>query len=499
MVTHKDRLVVLSFMTSPYQNISDADSNKVHPNNDILYEKTHLIENFRPDFDDDDLFDTHERLLEMESSTTMETFRSSLNNANTTPDKQTTIHATENNNKKSERPTKTGGGNRHSNNGKGGNGKKHAGKHESTHKSHKETSDEVVKLGENGEQRRKNSRKGGGSGMGSLNGNGSSGAVAVGVEDVNEKLEIKPNRIDFEKINDFEVSTVFEVNKNAKKIAPNNSQSKSVSLPEIDEYDYRSHKPDVANGRKVTSKDSDIVIVKPEKPTERIIPSTPHSTDSKIIEIKPSHTKNTQGVKKIKRFTENEQNDFFDSNESGELSVSKDDSNTVVIEPAALIGSVPVNVTISPIELSGIAGRLQRFLGVTKELDMNTWTRLPSLEFLNLVISLMVWSVRYPAVFWGTSKAFSMVFSLEMVINTIDILLGFAGGSVLYKLQIVGSPLPLQVRENLQMRQKLFDELETFVSLETYVAEVDKASGQFRVLFENSFFGFSVQLLQLNT
>lgn len=454
MVTHKDRLVVLSFMTSPYQNISDPDANRVHSNNDILYEKTHLIEKFRPDFDDDDLFDTHERLVEMELATTMETFHSSLNNANTTPDKQTTIHANENNNKKSERPTKTGGGNRHSNNGKGGNGKKHAGKHESTHKSHKETLDEEVKLGENGEQRRKNSRKGGGSGMSGMNGNGSSGTVAVGVEDVNEKLEIKPNRIDFEKINDFEVSTVFEVNKNEKKIASNNGQSKSVGLPEIDEYDYRSQKPDVTNGKKGTSKDSDIVIVKPERPTERVVPSTPHSTDSKIIEIKPSHTKNSQGVKKIKRFTEHEQADPFDLNESGELSVSKGDSNTVVIEPAALIGSVPVNVTISPVELDGIAGRLQRFLGVTKELDMNTWARLPSLEFLNLIISLMVWSVRYPAVFWGTSKAFSMVFSLQMIINTIDILLGFAGGSVLYKLQIVGSPLPLQVNDKFAMLRK---------------------------------------------
>lgn len=436
-------------MTSPYQNISDSDSdsNKVHPYNANLYEKTHLIEKFRPDFDDD-LFDTHEKLLEMESSTTMETFHntfhSSLNNANTTPDKQTTIHVTENNNKKSERPTKTGGGNRHSNNGKGGNGKKHAGKHESTHKSHKETLDEVVKSGENGgEQRRKNSRKGGASGMSGMNGNGSSGAVAV--EDVNEKLEIKPNRIDFEKINDFEVSTVFEVNKNAKKIAPN---GKSVSLPEIDEGDNRSQKPDSINGKKVTTKDSDIVIVKPERPTERIIPSTPHSTDSKIIEIKPSHTKNTQGIKKIKRFAENEQKDLFDLNENGDISMSRDDGNSVVIEPAALIGSVPINVTIAPIQLNGIAGCLQRFLGVHKELDMNTWSRLPSLEFINLIISLMVWSVRYPAVFWGTSKSFAIIFSLQMIINAIDILLGFAGGSVLYKLQIVGSPLPLQVRGN---------------------------------------------------
>lgn len=448
MVTHKDRLVILSFMTSPYQNISDSDSNTVHSNNDILYEKTHLIEKFRPDFDDDDLFDTHQRLVEMELPTTIETFHSSMNNANTTPDKQTTFHATENNNKKSERPTKTGGGNRHSNNGKGGNGKKHAGKHESTHKSHKETMDEVAKLGENGgeQQRRKNSRKGGGgNGMSSVNGNGS-GAVAVGVEDVNEKLEIKPNRMEFDKINDFKVSTVFEVNKNAKEITPNNGQSKSISLPEIDDYDYTTHKPDVSNGKKATSKDSDIVIVKPEKPSDRIIPSTPsHSTDSKIIEIKQSHTKNTQGVKKTKRFTENERNDFFDSNENGNASVSKDDDNTVVIEPAALIGSVPVNITISPIELNGIAGRIQRFLGVTKQLDMNTWARLPSLEFFNLIISLMVWSVRYPAVFWGTSKAFAMVFSIQMIINSIDILLGFTGGSVLYKLQIVGSPLPLQV------------------------------------------------------
>lgn len=70
---------------------------------------------------------------------------------------------------------------------------------------------------------------------------------------------------------------------------------------------------------------------------------------------------------------------------------------------------------------------------------------MPSLEFLNFVFALLVWSARYPSVFWGTSKSFATIFSLQMLTNSIDILLGYAGLSVIYKLQIVGMQLPLQV------------------------------------------------------
>lgn len=77
---------------------------------------------------------------------------------------------------------------------------------------------------------------------------------------------------------------------------------------------------------------------------------------------------------------------------------------------------------------------------------MNGWTAmLPSFEFMNFVVALIVWSSRYPSVYWNTSKAFSLIFSIQMIANTIDLLLVYAGVSVVYKLQVVGQKLPLQV------------------------------------------------------
>lgn len=57
----------------------------------------------------------------------------------------------------------------------------------------------------------------------------------------------------------------------------------------------------------------------------------------------------------------------------------------------------------------------------------------------------MVWSARYPSVFWSTSKPFAAIFSIQMIANAIDIVLGYAGVSVIYKLRVVGRQLPLQV------------------------------------------------------
>lgn len=70
---------------------------------------------------------------------------------------------------------------------------------------------------------------------------------------------------------------------------------------------------------------------------------------------------------------------------------------------------------------------------------------LPSYEFMNFVVALIVWSSRYPSVYWNTSKAFSLIFSIQMIVNAIDSLLVYAGVSVIYKLQVVGQKLPLQV------------------------------------------------------
>ncbi|XP_011690592.1 PREDICTED: protein tincar [Wasmannia auropunctata] len=62
-----------------------------------------------------------------------------------------------------------------------------------------------------------------------------------------------------------------------------------------------------------------------------------------------------------------------------------------------------------------------------------------TLEYLNYAAALGVYSVRYPAVFWSCNKALGTIFSLQLVINSAQSLLAYAGMSVLYKVQVVGA------------------------------------------------------------
>lgn len=61
------------------------------------------------------------------------------------------------------------------------------------------------------------------------------------------------------------------------------------------------------------------------------------------------------------------------------------------------------------------------------------WGSSVSVEYLNYALALLVYSVRYPAVFWNTNKCFGIVFSIQLLVNSVQSLLSFAGMSVLYK------------------------------------------------------------------
>lgn len=56
-----------------------------------------------------------------------------------------------------------------------------------------------------------------------------------------------------------------------------------------------------------------------------------------------------------------------------------------------------------------------------------------TLEYLNYAMALAVYSVRYPAVFWSCNKALGTIFSLQLLANSAQSLLAYAGMSVLYK------------------------------------------------------------------
>jgi hypothetical protein len=177
-------------------------------------------------------------------------------------------------------------------------------------------------------------------------------------------------------------------------------------------------------------------------------PTTATSDDSEIFEIRG---KSKEGRKPIRKrsIDDDEREGSVEENvllfESDLPSINEDD---VIIKeeriyPAALIGSVP-NFTQST-QLEGIGGYLQTIFGTHDKFDPKLWfQKSPSLEYLNLALALLVWSVRYPSVFWESSKAFALIFSLQMLINSVDMLLLYVGTSVLFKLQVVGQFMTVQ-------------------------------------------------------
>nr|XP_022917978.1 uncharacterized protein LOC111427199 [Onthophagus taurus]XP_022917979.1 uncharacterized protein LOC111427199 [Onthophagus taurus] len=61
-----------------------------------------------------------------------------------------------------------------------------------------------------------------------------------------------------------------------------------------------------------------------------------------------------------------------------------------------------------------------------------------SIEYINFGLALGVYAIRYASLFWASNKCLSLLFSAQLVINGIQILLSYTGVSILYKVQIMG-------------------------------------------------------------
>uniref|UniRef100_T1JH58 Protein tincar n=1 Tax=Strigamia maritima TaxID=126957 RepID=T1JH58_STRMM len=60
-------------------------------------------------------------------------------------------------------------------------------------------------------------------------------------------------------------------------------------------------------------------------------------------------------------------------------------------------------------------------------------------EFVNYALALLTYAVRYPSVFWMTSKPLGLIFSCQLVLSALQSLLAFTGFAVLYKLRCYGA------------------------------------------------------------
>ncbi|XP_068085891.1 protein tincar [Anabrus simplex] len=89
------------------------------------------------------------------------------------------------------------------------------------------------------------------------------------------------------------------------------------------------------------------------------------------------------------------------------------------------------NATVSTLALLGEPDE-------TVELRSADWGPV-SAEFLNYALALLVYTVRYPSVFWHTNKAFAALFSFQLLANGMQSLVAYAGLCVLYKVQVLGA------------------------------------------------------------
>lgn len=212
-------------------------------------------------------------------------------------------------------------------------------------------------------------------------------------DEFDSNLELKPERnVPFDKLNSFEMgpqSIQFEVNKNGRR------QYQSQK-PHSSHHHHHHHDDEDED-----ETDSDVHVVQPQN-LETVTFSI---DDSKIIDIRPNNNN-----RRVKR------------------------------EAAAAPVSSP-NAAAADMDQrnqNALAVFLGKFFGVhTAQMEPRKWMAMPALEFLNLVVAVMVWSVRYPSVFWATSKPFSIIFTLQMVANGLSIIYDYLGTSILYKLQVV--------------------------------------------------------------
>lgn len=416
-------MVILSF-TSPYQNNSVQDENFIkhyHPQRPTFIDDeddelahTHLIEKFHSgSFDENDYFDTHEKLENerttssvvvpsppppppspQSSATTAsnsgsydinKTFATTPSNILTnieTNEKQTygenvAIHMNGNNRKQHARPRNRNNG---TSNGRGTNRK-----HLNANRDRGNDNAGAVM------RKEKNNRRG---------------------DDLRENFETKVNnRLELDKNNnnndEFGVGTKLQQRKYATKIDPTDE------LPPDNEYEM------VGNRKTSIARDSNIHIVKPAEGT--FVPSTPFSTDSKIIEIKPSTIRaskrykrssetidtrmqiesdriedefgdlDDEDVREPRIYVNFENTEQYTENEDNLLKPAPDAVAAALIDTA-----VPANTTPTPItatsttkQLHGFAACLQHYLNVNKEIGRENH----ALQRLNKIsiIFLKIW------------------------------------------------------------------------------------------------------------
>ncbi|XP_031351070.1 protein tincar-like [Photinus pyralis] len=123
--------------------------------------------------------------------------------------------------------------------------------------------------------------------------------------------------------------------------------------------------------------------------------------------------------------------------------------NFVTISPIGTSSVLPVESPentsrLKDLFFSNIFSHLRRWFGSDDHIMGDTGPSV-SLEYINLAISLAIYSIRYSAVFWGTNKCLGLIFSIQMLVNSVQILTTYVGISILYKILVMKPHPPIQL------------------------------------------------------
>ncbi|XP_030768318.1 protein tincar isoform X3 [Sitophilus oryzae] len=86
-----------------------------------------------------------------------------------------------------------------------------------------------------------------------------------------------------------------------------------------------------------------------------------------------------------------------------------------------------------------------------------------SLEYINLVLALVIYSIRYPALFWSTNKCLGLIFSFQLLINGLHTIISYSGMSILYKIHVANLWTSLPLLQHSPRLYKNFDRATPFL------------------------------------
>ncbi|XP_054765412.2 protein tincar-like [Lytechinus pictus] len=121
--------------------------------------------------------------------------------------------------------------------------------------------------------------------------------------------------------------------------------------------------------------------------------------------------------------------------EVGEIFLVEDSTNITYLRMHAFVAPSIEYQSILPTESTPSA---EHQSDPVSTLDDSFSTVVVTINYLNYVVPLFIYAIRYADVFWECHKGFALLISIQLMMNAVQYALGFIGMSLLYKLHGFG-------------------------------------------------------------